>query len=344
MSFKKYLSDKRYLILFYCVLMSFISLVIYLDDIIEVNSGNILYINIISTAFFLLYLGIEFLLKKKYYASLNEIVKENKNDLIYRLPDPPTHEQYLYHQLLRNLFKEQNTKIKELLNEKKDHLEFITSWVHGVKTPIAVSRLILENNQEKKQEEIFNSLEEEIEKIENFVEQALYYSRIDAFAKDYFIKDVQLERVIKESIKKHAKTFINKRIKIELADLNHDVTTDKKWLTFIIHQIIDNALKYTNEAGKIRVYAEKDEKETRLIIQDNGIGIKVEDLLRVFDKGFTGYNGREKDQSTGLGLYLAKKLARKLGHDLSIDSKYQEYTSVTIHFPKLLDYFKVTKM
>ena len=344
MSFVKYLWDKKYLIIFYCFLMVFISLVIYLDELFTVRIDNVIYINMVSGVFFLCYLAIEYLLQKRYYTSLEEISKDYKSELIYHLPTPNTNEQYLYHQLLRKLAQEQHSQKEKISLQKKEHLEFITSWVHGVKTPIAVSRLILENNLGKKQAEVLDSLKEEMVKIENFVEQALYYSRIDAFAQDYLIKDVQLEPIIKGIIKKHAKTFINKRIKIELKKINITVTTDKKWLAFIIEQIINNSLKYTKENGRILIYTIIEQRESRLVITDNGIGIKLADLGRVFEKGFTGYNGRQEDSSTGLGLYLAKKLAIKLGHDLSIDSKYQEYTSITLHFPKLSDYFQVTKM
>lgn len=341
MNLIKYLSDKKFLILFYCVLMVFISLVICLDTC-KVNIFNMIYLNIVSSVFFLIYLTIEYLLHNRYYNSLCEIIKEYQSDLIYHLPPPHTYEQYQYHQLLRKIAKEHHAKIQESITQKKEHLEFITSWVHGIKTPIAVSRLILEDNLDK--QEIFDSLEEEITKIENYVEQALYYSRLDAFAKDYFITSVQLDQIIKEIIKKRATTFIKKRIKIDLKNIDLHVTTDAKWLTFIIQQIIDNSLKYTDTGGKIQVNTKKDETETRLIITDNGRGILHEDLGRVFHKGFTGYTGRKEARSTGLGLYLAKKLAKKLGHDLSIDSQYQVYTSVTIHFPVLIDFFQVTKM
>ncbi|MEA1960846.1 MAG: ATP-binding protein [Bacillota bacterium] len=120
-----------------------------------------------------------------------------------------------------------------------------------------------------------------------------------------------------------------------------DVSSDKKWLLFILDQIISNSLKYINPGGLIKIYTERSEREKRLIIMDNGVGIRTEDIERVFDRGFTGYNGREFTKSTGMGLYLTKKLARKLGHDVTIDSVYGEYTKVTIHFFKLGDYYQV---
>ncbi|MBP1761032.1 MAG: putative two-component sensor histidine kinase, partial [Firmicutes bacterium] len=167
------------------------------------------------------------------------------------------------------------------------------------------------------------------------VEQVLYYSKIDDFSKDYFVQELELQSIVNQVIKKHARTFIHKNIRIETDSTDMEVMSDKKWLLFILDQIISNSLKYTDQGGKIKIHAERDEREKRLIIMDNGIGIRPEDIDRVFDRGFTGFNGREFSKSTGIGLYLARRLARKLGHDISVESVYGEYTCLTIHFPKL---------
>ncbi|MCY6371107.1 sensor histidine kinase [Clostridium ganghwense] len=343
MKMKEYLIDKRYLVLFYIILMSFISAVIYLDPTVKVNVNNILYINFVSLVFFLLYLTGIYLFQKRYYNIITDIINNQEEGIIHSLPEPKTYEQNLYNQLLREISNEKDIQIQQLHEEKRENLEFTTTWVHEIKTPIAVSRLIMENSLEKNLDEVLDNLEDELDKIDNYVEQSLYYSRLDSFSKDYFITEIDLGKVVKEIVKKHAKTFINKKIRIEIEDSNLNVSTDKKWLTFIINQILSNSLKYTSECGRIKICFEKDEKEKKLIIEDNGIGIKSEDIRRVFDKGFTGHTGRQDYKSTGMGLYLAKKLARKLGHDITINSVYGEYTKVTIHFPKLIDYFNVTK-
>lgn len=341
MKFRKYLIDKRYMSLFYIIIMLFVSLVVYLDPTVKVSIENIFYINVVSFILFSMYLVGSYIYNKRYYDTLEHIIKSNRSDIINSLPESNTYEQILYNKLLKYLYEEQNKKIEELYREKKENLEYITSWVHEVKTPIAVSRLIIENDIGKTKKEILESLEEEIDKIEAQVERALYKSRIDSFSRDYLINEIKLEKVIKETIKKHAKTFINKKIEILIENVDIDVSTDKKWLMFIIDQIIWNSLKYTNKNGSIKISTEKDENEKRLIIEDNGIGIKVEDIGRVFEKGFTGHCGRENYKSTGMGLYLAKKLARKLGHDITIQSEYEKYTRVIIHFPKLIDYYNI---
>lgn len=341
MRIKEYLIDKKHLILFYFVLMFFISAVIFLDVSVKVSLDNIFYINGVSLIFFITYLVINYLKSKKYYSDINYIINNQQEDILSSIPIPKTNEQRIYYELIKKIYDEQNVKINKLYEEKKDNLEFITSWVHEVKTPISVSRLVIQSSDSKNIDEVLSSIEDEIDKIDNYVEQALYYSRIDSFSEDYFINELNLQKLMKELVKKHAKTFISKRIGIELGELDENISSDKKWLLFIIDQVMSNSLKYTKEGGKINISLEKDVKEKRLIIKDNGIGIKSEDIERVFDKGFTGFNGREYTKSTGMGLYLAKKLARKLGHDISIESVYGEYTKVTIHFPKIGTYFNL---
>ncbi|MDD2585777.1 MAG: sensor histidine kinase [Syntrophomonadaceae bacterium] len=343
MKLKEYLLDQIYLIVFYILLMTFITAVIYLDPTVKVWTNNIVYLNVAALFLFGVYLLGTYLLRKGYYTQMLRSIQEEK-EAIYSWPAAYNYEQKLVRKLLFKIYDEQNSKIEEIYTEKKDNFEFISSWIHEIKTPIAVSKLLLENNSRKDKDELLNSLGEEIERIDRLVEQVLYYSKIDDFSRDYFVHELELNKVLSESIKKHAKIFIAKNIRIEMEKLDITVTTDKKWLLFILDQIISNSLKYTPPGGLIKVYAAKDEREKRLIIMDNGIGIRPEDIDRVFDRGFTGYNGREFSKSTGMGLYLARSLARKLGHDMSIDSVYGEHTRVTIHFPKLGNYYSVTKM
>ncbi len=343
MKIKEYLTDKRFSILFYFLLMAFISSIVYLDNSVRITLDNIIYLNSISLVMFIIYLSINYFFKRKYYLSIIDVIDQQENAII-NLPEPQNYEQKLYNHLLKNLHEEQNIKTEKLLQEKRDNGDYITSWVHQIKTPIAVSRLIMENSSKNPMTEALNSLEDELDKIDDYVEQALYHSRIDSFSKDYFITEINGERIVKDLIKKHAKTFISKKMKLNIENLNLEISSDKKWLSFIMEQILSNSLKYTNKQGIINIYGEKNEKESTITIEDNGIGIKVEDVERVFHKGFTGSNGRDNYKSTGMGLYLAKELARKLGHELTIESSYEKYTKVTIHFPKLLDYFNVTKL
>ncbi|BAU28753.1 histidine kinase/DNA gyrase B/HSP90-like ATPase [Aneurinibacillus soli] len=235
--------------------------------------------------------------------------------------------------------------MEHIYEEKKETLEFMTSWFHDIKTPISVSRLVIENKTGKDPARVLDSLDEELDKIEHHIERALYYARIDDFSRDYLIHDISLESLVKQAVKNNAKTFISKRIQIKLHDLEYEVMSDKKWLSFILNQILSNALKYTETEGTIEIYGLETREEKMLKIRDTGMGIPVEDVSRVFDKGFTGQNGRKYEKATGMGLYLARKLARKLGHDITVTSEYDSYTEVTLHFPKLNDsYANLTNM
>lgn len=336
--------DRKYLICFYILLMIFVSSVAYLDTFGGVSLENIFYINVVSGIFFIAYILLEYVLKRKYYKQLGDIIKNNQEDIVNRIPEGRTHEEMLFNNLLKSMYNEQSEKIEGLYDEKRENQEFITTWVHEVKTPISVIRLLIDNRSEKTDTSVFNSIEEEIDKIEGQVEQALYYSRTDDFSKDYFINEIELEKVVREAVKRNARIFINKRIKISIDNIGLTVLTDKKWLMFIINQILSNSLKYTANDGSIGISSQEDEWEKRLIIEDNGIGIRSEDISRVFERGFTGQIGRQHSKSTGMGLYLSKRLARKLGHDISIESEEGKYTRVIIHFPKLFNYLNVTKM
>lgn len=342
MSILKFIQDKKYLVLFYIILMSFISSVSILDKYRGISIGNILYINGVCGIFFIIYLLAEYLGKRKYYSRLNEIITENNEDIINRLPEAENNEQRLFNNLIVSVFNEQNNRIEHLYNEKRENFEFVTTWVHEIKTPISVIRLLAEGDVIG--DEVISSIEEEIDKIEGQVEQALYYSRIDDFSKDYFINEIELDKVIKETIKRNAKLFISKKISITVEDSDMEVLSDKKWLLFILNQILGNSLKYTNNGGNIKIYCVENEREKIITIEDNGIGISIEDLGRVFDKGFTGKTGRQFSKSTGMGLYLSRKLARKLGHDIRIESMESKYTRARIFFPKLDNYLDVTKM
>ncbi|HEX3011789.1 MAG TPA: sensor histidine kinase [Syntrophomonadaceae bacterium] len=341
MKLKDYLLDQIGLIVFYLLLMTFITAVISLDPGVKVWNHNILYLNIAALFMFGAYLLGTYLRRKGYYTRMIRSIQEEEKEAIYCLPAAQNYEQKLVRQLLTKIYEEQNSKIEKIHTEKKENFEYISAWIHEIKTPIAVSNLLIENNRGQESDDFLNSLQEEVDRIDQLVEQVLYYSRIDDFSKDYFIREIGLKALVNEVIKKHARTFIHKNIKIELDISDMEVSSDHKWLRFILDQIISNSLKYTEKGGEIKIHAERDEREKRLVITDNGIGIRPEDIDRVFYRGFTGYNGREFSKSTGMGLYLARTLARKLGHDLSITSTYGEYTRVTIHFPKLSNYYNV---
>jgi signal transduction histidine kinase len=319
--------------------MLFVSITFYLSiQVPQERWDIIIYVDLIGFIITSLYLVCGYLSKRKYYKELVELINsDNIADL--KLPGKVvSQEQRLYHNLYKKLQRSNNRNIKRLQDEKKEYQDFILSWVHEIKLPIATGKLILTDAEHKTGEYLADKLEDELLKINYYVEQVLYYSRVDNFARDYFLEEVELKKLTNECIKKYVKLFIGKHIRVfDLKEL-YSVYSDSKWLSYIIDQILYNSLKYTASGGSIRIYYEEDEQEKQLRIEDTGIGISKQDIGRVFEKGFTGSVGRNYYKSTGMGLYLSKRMANKLGHEITIESEEGQYTRVIIHFPKVSNY------
>lgn len=223
---------------------------------------------------------------------------------------------------------EYEQKNQLLVEQEKynDLLDYYTLWVHQVKTPIAASSLLIGDLKDK---EAKSQLEQELFKIESYVHLVLQYLRLESFHDDLVLKQENLADLVREVVKKYALFFIQQGLSLNLHDLDHTIVTDKKWFLVILEQVLSNSLKYTKE-GSIEIYFQ----EGSLYIKDTGLGIQNADLLRVFERGFSGYNGRLTQQSSGLGLYLSKKIADQLGHKIAIDSQVGQGTTVSIAFPE----------
>ena len=211
-------------------------------------------------------------------------------------------------------------------------------WIHEVKIPISSLTLLNHNHQDK----IDRRCVEEIRKLDNYIDQILYYVRSENAEKDYIIKEKDLQETIKNVALKNKDDLLENNIKLEVDINNEKVLTDSKWLEFILNQIINNSIKYKkdNVESYVKISIIEDKEKIYLSIYDNGIGIPPKDISRVFNKSFTGENGRLREKSTGMGLYIAKKLCDKLGHKITIESKLGEYTKVTIMFSKN-DFYKI---
>lgn len=229
--------------------------------------------------------------------------------------------------LLSQLEEEKGEKEGLVLEQQaraSELLDYYTLWVHQIKTPIAASQLLSQNVAEPA---LKAQLEQELFKIDSYTNLVLQYLRLESFHEDLVVEQENLEDLVKEVVKKYAIFFIRKNLTLSLHDLEGKVVTDKKWLLVLLEQILSNSLKYTSQGG-IEIYLE----EGILYIKDTGIGIQDSDMLRVFERGFSGYNGRLTQQSSGLGLYLSKKIADKLGHDLYLTSQLGQGTTVCIDF------------
>ena len=230
-----------------------------------------------------------------------------------------------YHKIIEKLYEELEKLTQENRQKNTDMVDYYSMWVHQIKTPIAAMNFLLDNEEVDQK-----NLQQELFKIERYVEMVLTYIRLDSASSDYVITKINLDEVVKDSVKKYAIIFINKKIKLNYVSHETMVISDKKWLSFAIEQMLGNSVKYSSAGGEITI----ETCENKLVIEDNGIGIKEEDLPRIFEKGFTGFNGRYEKKSSGLGLYLCKKTLDKLGHHIEISSKVGEGTRVEITFPK----------
>lgn len=217
--------------------------------------------------------------------------------------------------------REQTTVSLETYN---DLMDYYTLWVHQIKTPIAASQLLV---QDVETPIVKQQMEQELFKIDSYANLVLQYLRLESFHDDLVLKRVSVEDLVKEVVRKYALFFIQKNLTVDLHDLEEEVITDRKWLLVIIEQLLSNSLKYTSTGG-IEIYF----KDQTLYIKDSGIGIKNSDVLRVFERGFSGYNGHLTQQSSGLGLYLSKKIAEQLGHRITLHSEVGQGTTVAIRF------------
>ena len=200
--------------------------------------------------------------------------------------------------------------------------DYYATWVHQIKAPIAVMNVLLQ----QEDTETNQNLKAELFRVEQYVEMALGYVRLDSGTKDLVIAQYPLDEIVRKSIRKYAGQFIRRRIRLIYEGTDQIVLTDEKWLSFIIEQLLSNAVKYTLK-GTVTITVSEEKK---LTVTDTGMGIAPEDLPRIFEKGYTGYNGRMERKSTGIGLYLSQMAAKKLGHQITVESKLGEGSSFTI--------------
>lgn len=259
-------------------------------------------------------------------------------------------EKYLFYEMIerqdtqeekavKGLFYEVETgtlsELESLKKNSEDYRDFVETWVHEIKVPIAVIRMILANHKEAD-----NGISSEVDRMEKYVEQALFYARSSAVSKDYLVSEVSLQKTVEQTVLARKRQLREINARLNLHDLEKDVYSDGKWLQFMLGQVLDNSIKYAKGKDEdgcglvLEVYATEASNATLLHVKDNGIGIKASEVDRVFDKGFTGQNGRSGAKSTGIGLYLCKKLCDKLEHGITLTSKEGEGTEVTFVFPK----------
>lgn len=281
-----------------------------------IDIGSILYAVCLVICIGLIVAGIEFIsFYDKVYCLLRNIVPQKRNFI---------EDEYAH--LINKLENEIFLIDSENEKRKKEMLKFYTIWVHQIKTPIAAMNLIFQD-EDLASVKVRDELEGELFKIEQYVEMVLSYLRMESDTTDYVIKKYRLEDIVKQAVRKYAKSFIRKKIKVELKNLDREIVTDEKWFSFVLEQLLSNALKYTNK-GKISIYTNSEEE---LVIEDTGIGIDESDQPRIFEWGFMGYNGRTNCKSSGFGLYLCRTVLKNIGAGIRVESVRNKGTKMIIN-------------
>ena len=263
----------------------------------------------IGTSFWAVLSFVRFWRKHKILRKMEEAIFVTAEDL----PETTTLIEEDYQHLIQRLVRENRQRQAAADSMLEDLTSYYTLWVHQIKTPIAAMDLLLQAGPDRATE-----MEIELQKIAQYVDMVLQYLRLDSTAKDLVLQRCQLDAVVRQTVRKYAKLFILKKIQLGFQETKWEVLSDEKWLCFLLEQLLSNALKYTPEGGKISIFLDG---ETNLVIADTGIGIAPEDLPRVFEKGFTGNNGRMDKKATGIGLYLCRRVTNLLGHTISIASE-----------------------
>lgn len=308
---KEFIKEKlkgMLLFIFFCFI--FIT-ILYLQDIPIKKS---LYAMELCSFFGVIYLSCEFYKSYKKHFQLVSL-KEQITINIDNLPEVSTLTEKDYQEILQLLHEYMKSMQSKQLADEKALQDYYTLWVHQIKTPITAMSLILQSQEDTKAAQ----MKQELFKIEQYAEMVMHYLKMGNMNSDLVIGEYSLDRIVKQTIKKYASVFIYRKISLQLDELNTYVLTDEKWLSFVIGQLLSNSLKYTNK-GYIKIYM-KEDAEKILVIEDDGIGISKQDLPRVFEQGFTGYNGRMDKKASGLGLYLCKKVMNNLSHKINIESE-----------------------
>ncbi len=330
MNIGKYIKEKKENIILFIIL---VIILLFLLDLFGVNK----YLTIMILSLLSIYFIVDFLTfylkRKKYYDNfLNNLNLLDKKYLILEtLEEPEFLDGKFFYDALYKIDKSMMENINNYRNETEDFKEYVEMWIHEIKIPIAGLMLMYHNNKT-----VNKNFLDQLNSLDNLTDQILYYVRSNYAEKDFLIKEASIDKIINEVLLKNKDSILENHIDVTVDVKNIKVLTDSKWLVFILNQIINNSIKYcdNNRKSYIMFYIEDNEKETTLHIKDNGIGVNASDLKHVFDKSFTGENGRKMRNSTGFGLYISKKLIEKLGHKISATSEENKYFEIAITFGK----------
>jgi signal transduction histidine kinase len=297
------------------------------------NRSEVLLILIVWFIVVIAYFTIDFYSRRRYYNKIKTALDDlDQKYLLAEIIIPPQrYEDLQFYHILKATNRSMLEHITAIKHNRLEYKDYIESWIHEIKTPISAITLLCENNKST----LTKKIHSELLKIDNYTEQALFYARSEHVEKDYLIREVSLADCINQAIIYNKLSLIQNQIKVTNSNCETSVYSDSKWLVFIITQIVVNAIKYKKKVDPyLKFTTETSRNSIALHIEDNGIGIAQSELNRIFEKGFTGSNGRKRDNSTGIGLYLSRKLCHKLGLSICAQSELNQFTRITITFPK----------
>ena len=329
--FDGYLKENLSEVVMYIGFMFIFPVIFYLYNI---RTDAVKYAFLLSFVWFLAWEAVRFARYKKRHEELLEAERKASAEL-YDLPETFSVIEKDYQRILKRLYNDKAELESDGREFREEKADYYGMWAHQIKTPIAALKVLLQSyglpdKADERTFEFIRGMKSEVFKIEQYVEMALTYLRTADMTADFVFGTYELDDIIRQAVKKYSQIFILNKIKLNYEPVGETVLTDEKWLTFVIEQLLSNALKYTRE-GSISIYTQKvSEEEECLVIEDTGIGILPEDLPRVFEKGFTGYNGRENKKSTGIGLYLCKTIMDKLRHGIWLESEVGKGTKAYI--------------
>lgn len=330
MNIGTYIKEKKENIILFIIL---VIILLFLLDLFGVNKYLTITILSLLSIYFIVDFFTFYLKRKKYYDNfLNNLNLLDKKYLILEtLEEPEFLDGKVFYDALYKIDKSMMENINNYRNETEDFKEYVEMWIHEIKIPIAGLMLMYHNNKT-----VNKNFLDQLNSLDNLTDQILYYVRSNYAEKDFLIKEASMDKIINEVLLKNKDSILENHIDVTVDVKNVKVLTDSKWLVFILNQIINNSIKYSDNSRNsyIMFYIEDNEKETTLHIKDNGIGVNASDLKHVFDKSFTGENGRKMRNSTGFGLYISKKLIEKLGHKISATSEENKYFEIAITFGK----------
>ncbi|MFS0577419.1 sensor histidine kinase [Sporosarcina sp. 179-K 3D1 HS] len=331
-----YLNDRKSWLFFFAGSLLFTDILILIDKGLSVKPASLLYLNILLISTFIAFFAWRFKKETRFTRELGALLEESSQDWHTALPEPQFVQENRINELLEHVGEDTNRKIAEIKAATVMEHDYTAAWVHEVKAPLTAMKMTIDT---QRQDRAMRKIEAEWLRIHLLIDRQLYISRLPTLSADYVLEKIGLRDLVTPEVRELRSWCVEKNIAVEFEGEQIEAVTDRKWCRFIIRQLLTNAVNYSPEGGTISISAETmPSGQARLIIQDEGPGIPVHDLPRIFDKGFTGSTGRLHNAATGLGLYLSRQVAEKIGIALTAQSDAKKGTALHLTFSTKNDF------